>query len=199
MALHCPFGHLKHKLWSKEKSGIKLTIRRPTIKSQESTRFPCVQATCDILLESSWWGLQLCFRFHCNWRFAHQGFCPQSRGSPNYGNFLVVGLGSPGTKSHLNVALVESYKVYYQGESGGFTQVRAVVNLVSLNCSWFVLAPKVFQLCINHFVLVLCRFVWISEACQFFLVPSWSSNMPFYPFKCCGLGNGPNSLFFCYF
>jgi hypothetical protein len=38
---------------------------------------------------------------------------------------LVVGisglpLGSPGTKSHLDVAPVESCKVYYMGEGGGF-------------------------------------------------------------------------------
>ncbi len=66
-------------------------------------------------------------------------------------------LGSPGTKNHLDVGLVERHKVYYKGEGGGFPQVRAVVSLVNLSCSWFVLAPKVFQLCINHFVLVLCR------------------------------------------
>jgi hypothetical protein len=50
-------------------------------------------------------------------------------------------------------------------------------------CSWFVLAPKVLQLCTNHFVLVLCRSVWIVEACQFFLVPSQSSSTPLYPSK----------------
>ncbi len=68
-------------------------------------------------------------------------------------------LGSPRTKSHLNVAPVESYKVYYKGEGGGFPQVRAVVSLVCPGCLWFVLALKVLQLCINHFVLVLCRSV----------------------------------------
>jgi hypothetical protein len=39
--------------------------------------------------------------------------------------------GSPGTKSHLDVALVERHKVYYKEEGGGFPQVRAVVSLVS--------------------------------------------------------------------
>jgi hypothetical protein len=29
----------------------------------------------------------------------------------------------------------------------------------------------------------------VSEACQLFLVPSWSSNTPFYPSKCCELGS----------
>jgi hypothetical protein len=40
-------------------------------------------------------------------------------------------LGSPETKSHLDVAPVESYKVYYMGEGGGFPWIRAVMSLVS--------------------------------------------------------------------
>ncbi len=67
--------------------------------------------------------------------------------------------GSPGTKSHLDVAPVERHKVYYKGEGGGFPQLWDVVSFVSLSCSWLILAPKVFQLCTNHFMLVLCRFV----------------------------------------
>jgi hypothetical protein len=38
---------------------------------------------------------------------------------------------SPETKSYLDVALVERYKVYYMGEGEGFPQVRAMVSLVS--------------------------------------------------------------------
>jgi hypothetical protein len=91
--------------------------------------------------------------------------------------------GSPGTKSHLDVAPVERHKVYYKGEGGGFPQLWDVVSFVSLSCSWLILAPKVFQLCTNHFMLVLCRFVWVVEACQFFLVPFLNSNMPLYLFK----------------
>ncbi len=91
--------------------------------------------------------------------------------------------GSPWTKCHLDVGLVERHKVYYKGEGGGFPQVQAVVSLVSPNCLWLVLAPKVLQLCTNHLVLVLCRFVWVVEACQFFLVPSQSSSTPLYPSK----------------
>ncbi len=34
---------------------------------------------------------------------------------------------------HLDVSLVERHIVYYKGEGDGFTQVRAVVNLVNLN------------------------------------------------------------------
>ncbi len=92
-------------------------------------------------------------------------------------------LRSPGTKSHLDVAPAERHKVYNKGESGVFPQVQVVVSLVSLSCPWSVLTPKVLQLCIKHLVLILCRFVWLIEACQFFLVPSQSSSTPFYPSK----------------
>ncbi len=68
-------------------------------------------------------------------------------------------LGSPKTKCHLDVSLVERHKVYYKGEGDGFPQVRTVVNLVSPNYPWLVLAPNVLQLCTNHLVLVLCRSV----------------------------------------
>jgi hypothetical protein len=79
---------------------------------------------------------------------------------------LVVGIsGHPFesfmTKCHFDVGFmeVERHKVYYKGESGGFHQIQAVVSLVNPSCPWLVLAPKVFQLCTNCFVLVLCRFV----------------------------------------
>jgi hypothetical protein len=92
-------------------------------------------------------------------------------------------LGSFGTKNHLDVAPMERCRVYYKGESGGFPQVRAVVSLICPSFSWLVLAPKVLQLCTNHFVLVFSKFVWIIEACQFFLIPSHNSNTPLYPSK----------------
>ena len=64
-----------------------------------------------------------------------------------------------GEKSHLDVDPVERCRVYYKGEGGGFPQVRAVVSLMCPCpcCLWLVLAPKMLQLCTNHFVLVLCR------------------------------------------
>jgi hypothetical protein len=39
--------------------------------------------------------------------------------------------GSLGTKSHLDVALVEWCRVYYMGEGDGFPRVRAVVSQLS--------------------------------------------------------------------
>jgi hypothetical protein len=39
--------------------------------------------------------------------------------------------GSPETKCHLDVGLVERHIIYYKGEGGGFPQVRTMVSLVS--------------------------------------------------------------------
>jgi hypothetical protein len=178
MGLHDPFGHLKHKLWPKEGLGVNLTIWLPTTKSQESTWFPCVKVTCNMPLESSWQGIQIWSKPHFNQRSAHKVTRLQSCKSPNVGKF-----GTPETKNHLDAGFAERCRVYYKGEGGGFPQVWVVVSLVSPNCSWFVLAPKMLQLCTNHFVIVLCRSMWVSEACQIFLVPSRSSNTPFYASK----------------
>ncbi len=74
-----------------------------------------------------------------------------------FGAISGLPLGSLGKNSHLDVASMESYRVYYKGEGGGFPQVWAVVSLVCPCCPWLVLAPKVLQLCTNHFVWVVCR------------------------------------------
>jgi hypothetical protein len=115
MGSHQPFAHLKHKLWPKEGPGVKLTVWLPTTKGQESTQFPCVKGACDIPLKRSWRGLQLFFRLHLHRRFARKVMAPQSRGSPNSGDFKFP-LKSPRTKNHLDVGPVGSHRVYHKGK-----------------------------------------------------------------------------------
>jgi hypothetical protein len=168
MGSHCSFRHLKHKLWPKEGLGVELPgvcqFWFPTTKSRESTRNTWLQTTCDIPLESSRRELQLCFRPHFE-------VCSQSYGASKSRESRRVGFrdsragvpGVPREKSHLDVGPVESHRVYYKGEGGGFPQVRAVVNLVCSCCPWLIPAPKVLQLCTNHFVWVVCRPVWVNK------------------------------------
>jgi len=87
MASHEPFGHLQHKLWSKERPGVKLAIWLPTTKSWESTRFQCVQVKCNTSLESSRRKLQLWFRPCPNPSLGREVMNAQSPGSPNRDNF----------------------------------------------------------------------------------------------------------------
>jgi len=113
-----------------------------------------------------------------------------------FGAILGLPVGSPGKNSHLDVASVESCRVYYKGEGGGFPQVRAAVSLVCPCCPWLVLALRVLQLCTNHFVWVVCRPVWVIKTCQLFLVRSQSSNPPLYPSKGYELGSVLRLLLF---
>jgi hypothetical protein len=130
MGSYDPFRHLRHKLWPKERSGVKLVIWFLTIKSQESPRFSYMQVTCHILLERSRQGLQRFFKPHLNQRSAHKVMGPQSHGNPSLGIF-----GTPiwesRTKWHLDVGHVKRHKLYYKGEGGGFPQVQAVMSLIS--------------------------------------------------------------------
>jgi len=57
---------------------------------------------------------------------------PKIAGVPTLG-ISKLPFGSLETKCHLNVGLVESHRIYYKGEGGGFLQVRATVNLMSLS------------------------------------------------------------------
>jgi hypothetical protein len=153
---HHPFGHMKHKLWPKERPGIKLTIWLSTTKSRESTELTCVQVSCDISLESFWRRYNFASNLISIQGLHAKLWAPKVVGVPTLA-ISRLSFGSPETKCHLDVGLVERHIVYYKGEGGGFPQVQVVVSLVSLSCPWLVLAPKVVQLCTNHFVLVLCK------------------------------------------
>jgi hypothetical protein len=139
MGLHDPFGLLKHKLWLKEWSGIKLPIWLLSTKSRELPQFLCVQVVWDILLESSQWGLQLSLRPHLNRRSTHKIMGFQS-------------CGNLGTKWHLGVGFVTRHKVYYKGEDGGFPQIRAMMSLMNLCLLVACPCTKVLQLHTNQLV-----------------------------------------------
>jgi hypothetical protein len=114
VGLHDSFGYLKHKLWPKERSGVKLAIWLPTTKSQESSWFPYVKVACHILLKISWQGLQLCLRPHFNWMFAHKVMGFQNWGNSNFGDFETT-TWNPRTKWNLSVGLVAMHRKYYKG------------------------------------------------------------------------------------
>jgi hypothetical protein len=129
LGLHDPFGYLKHKLCLKEGLGVKLAIWLPTTKSQESPWFFYFQVACHIPLESSWWGLEICFRLHFKSLHTKLWASKVAR-VPILGiSRLQLGLG---TKWHLGAGPMANHKEYYKGEGGGFPQVQTMLNLVSL-------------------------------------------------------------------
>jgi len=130
MGSHDPFGYLQHKLWPKERLGVKLPIRLLTTKSQESLWCPCVQVVCHMPLKSSRWRLQLSLRPHLNRRSAHKVMGLQNCKRLNFENF-----GTPTWEAWDKMTFgcwpTIKHREYYKAEGGGFPQVWVVVSLVS--------------------------------------------------------------------
>jgi hypothetical protein len=141
MASHEPFGHLQHKLWSKEGPGVKLAISLPITKSRESTRPRCVQGEWThrwkVLKESSKFDLDLVDPGVCRgsathrWKALKESYkfaldlvpiggwskklwTPKVPGA-QIGTVSRLHFGSHGTKSHSGVGAVEQHREYYMG------------------------------------------------------------------------------------
>jgi hypothetical protein len=103
-------------------------------------------------------------------------------------------LGTPGTKSHLDVAPVENCRVYYMGEGGGFPRVRIVVSLASPESPMACPNTKgALEIELTNLWLVECRFEWVIESLSLFLVPSQSFSMPIYPSSAESWESAPSS------
>jgi len=192
MGLHDPFGYLKHNLWPKERSGVKLPIRLPSTKNQELPWFTCFQVVCHILLESSRWGLQLYFRPHINWRFKKNVIGLQSRKNSHFRNFGTPKLGVLGqndiwvqamwlgTKNNIMVKVVDSPKC---GLCEFYECMFAHGLSMHQKCSNYALTNLLFGL---------CKFVWIIDSLV--ILPSPYPGAPIGPStppKRCELGGIP--------
>jgi hypothetical protein len=118
MGLHDSFKHLKHKLWLRERSGVKLPIWLPTTNSRESTQLSC-----------SWKALNKGSNFASN-LISIRGLHTKLWGS-KVARVPTLGIESPRTKCHLDKGFMERHKTYYKGKGDGFPQLWAVVSLVS--------------------------------------------------------------------
>jgi len=143
MGSHDPFEYLKHKVWPKERLGIKVPIWFPTTKSQESPWFVWMQMACHISLERFQWGIQLCFKPQLNWRSSQKVMSFQSCKSPNFGNFGIHDLEVPGQNDiwvqppWLGIENITRGKVVASPKFGPWWVLWVSV------CLWFVRAPKV--------------------------------------------------------
>jgi hypothetical protein len=130
----------------------KIGVWFSTTKSPKSPQFSYFQVACHILLKSSWRELQLGFRPHLHQRSACKVTSPQSRASPNFGNFetptwefsrqnaIWMPVPWPNIEYTIRGKVVASPK----SRSWWVFWVRV--------CPWFVYAPKVLQLCTNQLV-----------------------------------------------
>jgi hypothetical protein len=132
MASHEPFGHLKHKLGAKERLGVKLVVWLSTTKSRELTRPD--PGACGRSATHRWKALKERYKFASNLTpikgLSKELWAAKVPGIQT-GTILGLPLGSPRTKSHLDVAPMEWRRIYYVEEGGGFPWVQAMVNQMS--------------------------------------------------------------------
>jgi hypothetical protein len=142
MGSHYSFRHVKHKLWPKKgrESNCQFDSRPQKVRNRPDLLSFRGRDTY------RWKALDESYNFALN-HTSIGGLLAKLWGSKvaevPASEISRLPLGSPGKKSHLDVASVESCKVYYNGEGGGFPQVRAVVSLMCPCCPWLVLTPRV--------------------------------------------------------
>jgi hypothetical protein len=123
---------------------------------------------------------------------------PKIEGVPTLG-ISRFPFGSPETKCHLDVGLMERHKIYYEGEGGGLPKSGPWWVLWVRVYTWFVLTPNMPQLCISQLV------VWFVQArvsnwcLSLFLIPIPELQHALYPQSATSQGACPNSLLFCCF
>jgi hypothetical protein len=147
MALHEPFGHLQPKLWTKEGPGVKLALLKVDSRPLKVGNRPF----SDVRWQSATWhwkDLEESYNFGLDLApikpSGREIWAPKVPGlQPGTVSGLL--LGSLKKKSHLDVALAESYRVYYMGEGGGFPRVRAVVNQMCKSARGLSQHPRVFS------------------------------------------------------
>jgi hypothetical protein len=142
MVSHEPFGHLQHKSWSKEGSRVKLVVWSRPLKVGNRLD----PSVCNWSATHRWKALEESYNFSSNLipirGLSWELWAPKIPGVQT-GTISGLLLGSPETKSHLDVGAAGKCREYYTGEGGGFPWVRAMVIQVSPWCSWLVPTPRV--------------------------------------------------------
>jgi hypothetical protein len=98
---------------------------------------------------------------------------------------LKLPLGRPETKCHLDVGPMANHRVYYKGEGGGFPQSKPWWVFWVWVCPWFVLAPKVFQLCTSQLVIWFVHIHVSDYVLVIFPSPISELQHALLPQKCC--------------
>jgi hypothetical protein len=143
MALNEPFGPLQHKLWSKEGPRVKLAIWPLTTK----VRNWLDPGVCRWSATYRWKALKESYKFSLdlvpNEAQSEKLWTPKVS-KVQTGTISGLYFGSPRTKSHSGVNVVEQHREYYMGEGGGFPLVRAVMSPVSQCCPRLIPTARVF-------------------------------------------------------
>jgi hypothetical protein len=150
MGLHIPFEYLKHKLWPKERSRVKLAIWLSK-KSGTAMIYLSVGGMPHIIGNSST-RVTILLQISPQSEVYKKIWASKVMEVPILRIFGLPTLGS-WDKMTFGCSPVINKKEYYKGEGGGFPQVWVVVNLMTsyvlVICLCTKSAPNILQLCIN--------------------------------------------------
>jgi hypothetical protein len=130
MNSHDPFEYLKHKLWLKERSKVKVLIWFPTNKNQELPWITYVQEACHISLKT----------FDEDYNFALDLISIRGLHKELWASkvvevpiFKISGLliWKFRKKCHLDVTSMVNHRKYYKGKGGGFFRVWPIVSFMN--------------------------------------------------------------------
>jgi len=119
IGLHDPFGQLKHKLWPKEGSGVKLTIWLPTTKVKHCPDF----RACRWRATYRWKALNKGYNFALDLisiKGLHTKLWASKIARVTNVGISRLPFGSPRTKWHLGASPMAWHIIYYKGEGDGF-------------------------------------------------------------------------------
>jgi hypothetical protein len=151
MSSHDLFGHLKHKLWPKERPEIKLAIWLSTIKSRESIWFLSVYVACDISLKSSWKVTTFLY-ISLQSKVYMRSYTPPKSWKSQLWEFRNSHLGVSGQNAIWMWSLWRSVENIIRGKVVVSPKSGLWWVLWVRSCLWLFLAPKVFKLCTNQLV-----------------------------------------------
>jgi hypothetical protein len=130
MGSHDPFGHLKHKLWPKEKLKINWQFNSQPLKVKNHPNFLACRSHATYLWKALVEGYNFVLNLILIGDLHTKLVAPKVTKVPTLG-ISRLPLGNPRTKWHLGVGRVAMHKIYHKGEGGGFLQIWDMMNLVN--------------------------------------------------------------------
>jgi hypothetical protein len=193
MGFHDPFGHLKHKLWPKEGSGVKLSNRQFNSRPLKVKNCPDFLA-CKWRATYHWKALEEGYNFALDLILIeglHAKLWALNITESQLWEFQDSHLGVLGQNDIWVLVLWPCIEYTLRGKVVASPKSRPCWVLWICVCLWLVYATKCSNYALTNLFFGLCRSMWVIE----FLVnlPSPIPDLQHAPLppKCCKLGNVP--------
>jgi hypothetical protein len=180
MGSHDPFEHLKHKLWPKKGSGVKLAVWLPPLKVRNHPNF----LVCRWNVTYHWKDLNKGYNFSLDFISIEGLHAKLWALKVTRQNDIWVLVPWLGTKYTIRGKVVTSPKF------------KPWWVLWVCVCLWFVRAPKCSNYALINLLFDLCRPMWVSKLLINLPSPILELQHALLPPKCCELESVPNSLLF---